>query len=346
VRAYYDYVLRDTRSLLRETTRTMDVEFQHAKQFASGHQFLWGANLRRIEDQADDTVGFVLLPARKWLSLVSLFGQHEIAWHQDAFRLTTGLRFEHNDYTGWEFQPTLRLALHWHDQTLWTSVSRAVRTPSRLEKELFAPASPPYFFAGGPDFRSETLLSFEAGWRKQFGPGTSLTTTAYSHVYDHLHTLEGTTPTVEANGAEGRTNGLELFLDHEITPRWRLRIGGSRCTRRRGSSRAAMISGRGVAESSFPSYQAFLRNAFRVTPKLDLWLSFRRVGEVPGAGNALDTVPAYTELDARLGWQVRPQVELALSGRDLLDPSHPEIGPSATRREIPRRLAVSLRWEY
>lgn len=346
VRAYYDYVLRDTRGQLRETTETADVEFQHAKQFAGGQEFLWGANYRRIYDRTENTPAFIILPSDKWLSLASVFAQHEIAWADESFRLTTGLRLEHNDYTGWESQPTLRLAWHPGKQTFWLSGARAVRTPSRLEKELFAPAVPPYFFAGGPDFRSETLISYEAGWRGQPAPGVSLTATAYFHDYDHLHTVEATTPIVEANGAEGRTYGLELFLDYEVTPAWRLRVGGFAMKQETWLKPGSLDTGGGVAEASFPRTQLFLRNGFRLSADADLWLSLRRIGEVPPNASPQGTVPAYTELNASFTWRMRPHLELGLIGRNLLDRSHPEIGPAATRREIPRSFSASLRWEY
>jgi iron complex outermembrane receptor protein len=79
---------------------------------------------------------------------------------------------------------------------------------------------------------------------------------------------------------------------------------------------------------------------------VDLWLGLRRIGAVPAAENGNGIVPACTELDARLGWRVSPQVQLSLVGRGLLNPSHPEIGGLNARREIPRSVAASVRWEY
>lgn len=345
-RAFYDYVLRDTNGSLTEETRTSDVEFQHTVAISPRQQFLWGLNYRRIYDGARDSVGLVILPKDIWLDLGAVFAQHDVTWRDGALRLTSGLRFEHNDFTGWEHQPTLRLAWLKEKHTAWVAASRAVRTPSRIEKGFFAPAEPPYFIGGGPNFISEIITSYELGWRGQLTSKASVTATAYHHQYDNLRSVEFGTPIVQANGVEGESYGLELFMDYDVTPAWRLRAGGFLMNQKTWlKSWSADLEG-GMGEGSFPGHQVFLRNNFRLTPKVDLWLSLRHVGEVPAYENGNGIVPAYTELDARLGWQVRPGLNIGLVGRNLLDSSHPEIGGLNARREIRRSVAASLRWEF
>jgi iron complex outermembrane receptor protein len=346
VRAFYDYVLRNTNDSLTEETRTADVEFQHTLAIGSRQQFLWGLNYRRIHDEARDSVGLVILPRDIWLDLGAVFSQHDVTWHDGALRLTSGLRFEHNDFTGWEYQPTLRLAWRKGTHTTWVAASRAVRTPSRIEKGFFAPAEPPYFIAGGPNFVSEIINSYELGWRGQLTKGVSLTATVYHHRYDNLRSVEFTTPIVQANGTEGESYGLELFMDYDVTPTWRLRSGGFVMNQKTWNKPGSLDLEGGLGEGSFPGHQVFLRNNFRLTPKVDLWLSLRHVAEVPAYEYGGGVVPAYTELDARLGWQVRPGLNVALVGRNLLDASHPEIGGLDRRREIRRSVAASLRWEF
>src|SRR5437762_14146703 len=91
--------------------------------------------------------------------------------------LTLGSKFEHNDYSGFEIQPNIRLA--WTpttNQTVWGAISRAVRSPSRLDSDIRirSPLSSPTFppgsftvFQGNPDFDSEKLTAFEIGYRDQ-----------------------------------------------------------------------------------------------------------------------------------------------------------------------------------
>ncbi len=346
VRGFYDYVVRNINSNLTEETRTTDVEFQHTLTLTHRQQFLWGLNYRRIFDGARDGVGFVILPQDIWLDLGAVFAQHEITWRDEAFRLTTGLRFEHNDFTEWEYHPTLRLSWQDGEHTVWVAASRAPRTPSRIEKGFFAPAEPPFFIAGGPDFVSEIINSYEVGWRGQVAPNALVTATAYYHQYDNLRSVEFGTPIVQANGVEGESYGLELFLDYEVTSAWRVRTGGFVMRQRTWLKPWSADLEQGNGEGSFPKNQLFLRNTFRLGSKGELWLSLRRVAEVPAYEDGNGVVPAYTELDVRFGWKVRPDLELSLVGRNLLDSSHPEIGGANVRREIRRNVAAVLRWEY
>ncbi len=82
--------------------------------------------------------------------LFSSFIQDKITLDPKTWFLTLGTKFEHNTYTGFEVEPDARL--QWHpdeQQMVWASVSRAVRTPSRLERRsehLIQVASS----AGGP----------------------------------------------------------------------------------------------------------------------------------------------------------------------------------------------------
>ena len=102
----------------------------------------------------------------------SAFVQDRIELIEDRLHLTLGSKFEHNDYTGMEFQPSGRLA--WNvaqGQMLWAAISRAVRTPSRIDRRLYVPGNPPYAIVGGPDFESEKLLAYELGYRLQPLPG-------------------------------------------------------------------------------------------------------------------------------------------------------------------------------
>ncbi len=346
VRAYFDYVMRDSSKALTETTRTADIEFQHSMKIREGQQLIWGANYRHIADRADDPVGFAILPAHLGMDLAALFAQHHLTWADGAMRLTTGLRFERNDFTGWEYQPTVRLAHQHAGHTVWLAVARATRTPSRLDKGFVIPATPPFLVAGGPDFVSEILHSYEAGWRGQLARGLVVTATAYFHDYDDLRTIEPGPPFVEANGSTGKSYGLELFLDYDVTPMWRLRAGGFVMNQENHLKPGSADTEGGWGEASFPGHQVFLRNTFRLGRRADLWLGLRHMGAVPAYENGNGIVPAYTELDARLGWRPRPRWELGLIGRNLLDRSHPEIGGLGTRREVRRSVAVSARWEY
>jgi iron complex outermembrane receptor protein len=54
-------------------------------------------------------------------------------------------------------------------------------------------------------------------------------------------------------------------------------------------------------------------------------------------------VPAYTAVDARLGWTLAPGVEMSLSGRNLTG-GHGEYRTRDLRREIGRSVVLALAW--
>jgi iron complex outermembrane receptor protein len=54
-------------------------------------------------------------------------------------------------------------------------------------------------------------------------------------------------------------------------------------------------------------------------------------------------VPAYTAVDARLGWYLSRQVEVSLLLQNLTDRRHPEFGPAANRVEFERAAFFKVR---
>jgi len=94
--------------------------------------------------------------------LYNAFVQDEIPIVGDQLSLTIGSKFLHNGYSGFEIEPTARLL--WTPssrQTVWVAVTRAVRTPSRIEEDLqltgLAAPTPLTFFRiiGDRKFSSE-----------------------------------------------------------------------------------------------------------------------------------------------------------------------------------------------
>ena len=176
---------------------------------------VWGVGYRLINDRVMNSPGLAFLPshvARQWFTA---FVQDEIALVAERLHVTLGTKVEHNDYTGFEIQPSGRV--NWTlspSGTLWAAISRAVRTPSRIDRELFVPAQPPYFLAGGPNFHSEEELAYEVGYRHQAGALSVSLATFYSR-YHGLRSLEqdsapAPTPLVIANGQDGESYGAEL----------------------------------------------------------------------------------------------------------------------------------------
>jgi iron complex outermembrane receptor protein len=58
------------------------------------------------------------------------------------------------------------------------------------------------------------------------------------------------------------------------------------------------------------------------------------------------SVPAYEELDLRLGWRPVSAVELSVSGQNLLHEYHVEFGTGAARRAIKRGVFARVTWQF
>lgn len=352
VRAYHDYTRRNLQDLLIEVSHSTDLEFQHRLKFDSGDQeILWGANYRIPEDSANKTVGFALLPQNLVFPLGSVFGQHEIWLRDGEFRLTSGLRLEHNYFSGLEYLPSVRLAWKQPQQLMWIAASRASRIPSRLDAGFYAPtATPPYVVAGGPDFTAEIVKAYELGWRGQPARNTAITATLYFNDYDNLRSVEpngaAVVPYTVQNKVKGQSYGLEMFVDWDVNSWWRLRAGGFSMQQHTWLKPGGADTEGGLGEASFPDYQVQLRNTFRLAPSLTWWTSVRHVAEVQNYEGGSGIVPAYTEMDTALDWVAGPATEISLSGRNLLDASHPEIGGLTARREVVRKVEAMVRFKF
>jgi iron complex outermembrane receptor protein len=332
LRGSYDRTERDMPSIFGETLDTYDLELRHRLAVGGLQDIVWGLGYRLMLDEVRNSPGLAFLPASLTRRLYSVFVQDEFRLAEDRLRLTVGSKFEHNDYTGFEYQPSARLA--WApvaSHTVWAAASRAVRTPSRIDRDLYVPATPPYFLVGGKDFESEGLRAFEVGYKAHAATGLTASISTFYNLYDHLRSLEVGSPAFLANGLKARTYGLETEASYQVSDAWRLRAGYTylelNVERTPGTTDFSGVR----QEGDSPQHQSFIRSSLSLTEKLALDLSTRYVGNLPN-----QRVPAYATGDARLGWQLTDRFELELVGRDLLDPQHPEFGGPSNRREIQR----------
>jgi iron complex outermembrane recepter protein len=339
VQAYFDRSERDYPGTFAETLDTFDIEAQHS--FTRGdHQVLWGGGYRGSRDSVANGALLAFLPAEKKLTLANLFVQDTLAL-SEQLRLTVGTKFEHNNYTGMEFQPNARLAWQPTEQSLvWGSLSRAVRTPSRLDRELFAPAAPPFVqLAGGPNFQSEKLTALELGYRAQPSPRLSYSVTAFRHKYDDLRSVEGTVSPVIANMMEGDTHGIEAWGSWQATDWWRLSAGAA-ALRKNLRFKPGSLDTRLQAAGNDPEHKMTLRSSMNIGARGELDVNVRSVGALPNPA-----IPAYVGLDVRLGWHLSKDVELSLTGFNLLDGGRPEFGSVGSRGEVPRSFLVKVVWK-
>jgi iron complex outermembrane receptor protein len=305
---------------------------------------VWGLNYRAIDDDLTNSALLAFYPTdvtRRWYSG---FLQDEITLPDPRWRLTVGSKFEHNPYTGTEVQPSARVAWKVSTSTLlWSAISHAVRTPSRIDREAYSPATPPFALGGGSNFDSEKLFAYELGLRAQPDPKVAFTLSTFYHDYDDLRSLEpaGAGTSVIANGIVGHSYGAELSADYTVTSSWRLQLG---YTEMRVQSRTKPGSLDGTStrsQSQDPNHQLRFVSQFDLSERLSFDTTLRYVGPLRN-----QLVPGYTELDAQLRWAPNQAFEFALIGQNLLHPEHREFGSAATGRQIERNGSAVVTWHF
>jgi len=347
VKLDYDRTHRDIPGTFSEDLYTYDVDFEHHALLGRRHDVVWGLSYRLSNDNVGNSAALAFLPphvVRRWYGG---FLQDEIALVADRLAVAVGAKIGHNDYTGVEVQPSGRVKWRMSPSgTIWAAVSRAVRTPSRIDRELFVPGQPPYLLAGGPGFRSEELLAYELGYRVQHR-ALAVSLASFYNRYHGLRSLEQDSapaafPIVIGNGQESESYGAELTADYRITDRWRLRAGYTELRVHIWPNSTSSDTSRGTSESHTPNRQLSLRTSADLPAHLRLDGSFRYVSEI-----ANQQVPGYAELDARLTWQPTAKLDLSILGRNLLHRRHVEFGaPGAARREIERGVLGSVEWRF
>jgi iron complex outermembrane receptor protein len=335
VQAYLDYTDRDDPLFYRPRADVFDIDFQHGIPLGS-HRLLWGGGYRRARDDVGAGIAFSrFIPENSQLDYVNLFVQDEIKLTKTV-ELTAGIKFERNDYTGWEYLPSLRLTWKPEDrQLVWGAVSRAVRAPSRLDREVFFPPAGPFVIRGGPNFESEVANVFEIGYRAQPSGSLTYSITAFRHDWDKLRSATNPpVPIFLVNEIDGFVNGVEAWATFQPTRGWRLSGGFTTL-----HEKLTFKPGNNETLANDPDQQWMLRSMFNLTERHEFDVMVRRVGSLP-----FQRVAAYTAFDARLGWKVSREVELSLTVQNLADPGHAESGAAPGRSELGRSAFLKLLW--
>ncbi|HZZ56326.1 MAG TPA: TonB-dependent receptor [Opitutaceae bacterium] len=358
-------------SALTDNLDTWDVDFQDRIGSAASNRVVWGASYRYTREIDTDQNLVQFLPEKLDQSLVSGFAEDTAALGPDA-RITVGTKIEHNDYTGWELEPSLRG--QWNvapRQMLWASVSRAVRTPARYDHDLVLPtglvnAPPPYQFpteylAGSHAFGDETELAYELGYRAEVSSGFTLSVSNFINDYDHLESTAATPtsatypfalPVVFENGLRAQTYGTEVAADYQIAAWWRLHAGYDYLHERFWNAPGYADTTGGYLQTADPRNQWSARSDVHLGRRVRLfadwrWVAKLRIAPSPTDGMVTDTIPAYQEADARISWQVTPGLELSVVGQNLLHRYHLEYGYSdPTTEEIQRNVFAKAEWRY
>jgi iron complex outermembrane receptor protein len=345
VQVYWDRTHRRIPDLFEEHRDTVDLDLQHHVRLGGRHDVVWGGGYRHTQDRVGNSAVVAFLPDRRSQDLFSLFAQDEILLLADRLHLTAGTKLEHNESTGLEVQPTLRLAWTPNDHhTVWGAVSRAVRTPTRLDEDIRFFAGRRVILSGSRDFDSEKVIAWELGYRVQPRSDLSVDAATFYNVYDDLRSqeLKPGGPVVLANKLNAETWGIELRSNLQLRPWWRLLGGYVYFDEHLRFDPGSTDRSGGVGEGNDPHNRFSLRSLMDLPGGLELDAWLRWVDRLPSP-----RVPAYTTLDLHLGWHASRSLELSLVGQNLLDAGHAEFGPAGpSREEVERGWYGKVTWFF
>ena len=374
VQVYYDRT-QLKQKYLHETRDTLDFDFQHRFSRLQHHELLWGVGYRYSKDDLksyDTAEGFYYFrfdPDSRGNNLYTGFIQDRYSFAGDRGELTLGTKVEHNEYTGTEWQPSLRFLWKFNQRNSgWAAVSRSVRTPSRLEHDgslNSSPLSNPFNPAGMPivtrlisDDRldSEYLIACELGYKSRPLDNLYVDITAFYNKYHHL--LAGFsigTPFLETgasvpylvipaklgNEFNAETFGIELSGNWSVTGWWRITTGFSWFENNFLNENGDTDSRSQFQEDNESTYQLSLASYMNLPGNLELNGLFFYVDDLDEMH-----IDHYTRFDLNLSWHAGDTLALILGGRNLFDPDHREYENGVYNSNIPRTFYAKVSWGF
>src|SRR6266700_2966732 len=368
---YFDDTNISDNFLFTDHQKIFDIDFQHSFHPTASQVFIWGVGYRSIADNNGSSFTVSLLPSQQNLNQFSGFAQDEISLLDKRVQLTIGSKLERNSFTGLEVEPNARVL--WNitpNQSVWTAVSRAVRTPAlterglRLISQVVPPGGPgnptplPAELAvfGSDQFQSEDLLAYEVGYRIQVANNVSADIATFYNKYTHLRSAEPGAPFVEqtpaqlhlvvpfvaSNKMHGGTYGAEMFTEYKVIPKWKLSGSYSYLQmdiRKDTTSMDPIPDDPGL---SSPRHQFYVRSSLDLFRHLTHDFTVRFVDDLSGIN-----IPRYYSVDTHIGYALPRSFEVSVGSQNLFNHQHLEFIPdfiSTAPTTVKRSIYGSITW--
>ncbi|MGB2624289.1 MAG: TonB-dependent receptor [Candidatus Acidiferrum sp.] len=358
-----------------EVRSTLYVDYQHHFAWGGRQDVIWGVGDFYTNGQINGTLTVFFSPPGKTLDVANAFVQDEIAILPDRLYLTAGTKLEHNNYTGFEFLPSISTTWELNKkQMLWAAVSRAARTPTPNDTDLSvnlgevgeANGVPVVLrFIGNKDFQNEWLVAYEAGYRANVSNHLTFDFASYFNDYDSLQTTEPSGSFFESapapphevetltygNLMHGESHGFEASAKWKVTDRWQLSPGLAleelhlhTYPQSQDEQTVPFVQG------NDPTHMAQLRSHVDLRKRWSWDASAYYVDPLRNQGfSGTARIPGYTRLDTGLTWKALEGVSLSVVGQNLLKDNHVEFEDffgSMQSDEIKRSAYVKLTWRF
>jgi iron complex outermembrane receptor protein len=365
LQTYYDY-LKVNYLPLDYVQNTFDIDFHHRFKLGQRDEVTWGLGYRFINSNITPTAIIVANPSTRNLNLYSAFVQNTYTLEPEHWFVTVGSKFEHNDFTGFEVQPSARLLWTPNKQnSVWAAVSRAVRTPAIDERDVriplanmtiplpgggTAPAQTVVF--GSHNFDSEDLTAYELGYRVEPAKNFSIDTAIFYNTYSSIESLSPGAPIFGSpivipltfgNQINGETYGAEISPAWQVTDRWRL-VGSYSLLEAKFEAENKSVIGVAAVQGSAPKNQAQVRSYFDVTRNLQFNSGVYYVGRVDAYH-----LSGYISTDLNLVWRPREAMEVSVGVMNLFDNHHPEFSSSGSEglpSQTPRTFYAAMSYKF
>lgn len=360
VQVSYERVNKTDVVPLRENI--LDLDLQHSYRFTDRNRLTYGAGYR-LNTTKTASVGFITFdPESRRRSVYSWFLSDEIDLAPKTLVLTLGSKFEYNELTNMEAQPSIRLRYSPSElHTVWGAVTRAIHTPSVVDEDIkldLIPSRDPQTglvavpqLLGSADVRADSMVAYELGYRTRMIPYSALDIAAFFNSYNNLASrvpgepvlAQGTGGTPVAiiplslqNKGDTSFWGGELIDTVTLTDTWRLSGWYSFLRETRDSETADL--------NQAPHNQFGIRSSHDLAPgwEADLYLRYtERLQDLH--------IPSVVDGTARLSWKYDEHLRLSLVGQHLIEDHHLEFSSEflqIRRSEVQRGIYANATYTF
>jgi iron complex outermembrane receptor protein len=361
LQGYFDRTLRDN-TPVGESRNTIDIDFIHHFRLFGSQSITYGGGLHWSPYKVLAKYSFETLTPNSGTDHVHTgFVQDEFAI-TPKLSLTLGTKFQHNNYSGFQIQPSGRVLWTVQEhQVLWAGITRAVTTPSDLEESFFlqGPAGPNAFIqvVGNKQFRSEDVIAYEAGYRGLFSDRLFVDLSAFWNQYSRLQSFSA--PVVSTSGGNtyetiqyqnqisGSTSGFEIAPQIGLARWWHFDSSYSFVNSNfSASGPTSNISSTGSVstyEKSTPRHIVFVQSKMDLPWRFQFDQMYRFVTALPA-----QKVGAYQTMDLHLAKPLGLGLTVTAVGQGLFQPHHLEWGtgdPTQPPVAINRAAYIQLAWQ-